>query len=157
MKSVSKTKQRHDGFSIVEVIITMIVATVSFAGLAMMYDSITRLYRESRQLNEVYAVLSSCPEIDRALQYDSISSVANCFPNNVFEGEGLTKAQITYSPSLTVKQAVGSAGDPVLSSSDVLYGIPDAKVVDISVNSLTDSRNNWKIRLLVSRNGIGQQ
>lgn len=157
MRHRLNAKHRHEGFSIVEVIITMIVATVSFAGLAMMYDSITRLYRESRQLNEVYAVLSSCPEIDRALQYDSISSVANCFPNNIFEGEGLTKSQITYSPSLTVKQAAGGPGDPVLDSTDVLYGIPDAKVVDISVNSLTDSKNSWEIRLLVSRNGIGQQ
>lgn len=65
------------------VIFPLIVAALTAA-----YEGVRHSYTISKQLNEMYAVLSACPEIDRALEYDSITSSNNCYPNNSFLAEG---------------------------------------------------------------------
>lgn len=139
------------GFSIVEILMVTVIISTLFIGMANAFNNVSRTYALTRQLNEMYAVLSSCPEIDRALQYDSISGTTNCFPNNVFKGEGVSGATITYTPTLNVTPTTA------LPAADPLYNIPDAKVVDISVSNPTSNAQPWQIRLLVARNGIGQQ
>lgn len=144
-------KNSEAGFSVVEILIVTVIVSTLFIGIANAFTNVSRTYTLTRQLNEMYAVLSSCPEIDRALQYDSISGTTNCFPNNVFKGEGMSGAKITYTPTLNVTPTTG------LPVADPLYNIPDSKVVDISVSNPTSAAQPWKIRLLVARNGIGQQ
>lgn len=139
------------GFSIVEILMVTVIVSTLFIGIANAFTNVSRTYALTRQLNEMYAVLSSCPEIDRALQYDSISGTTNCFPNNVFKGEGISGATITYTPTLNVTPTTS------LPASDPLYNVPDSKVVDISVSNPTSNAQPWQIRLLVARNGIGQQ
>lgn len=139
------------GFSIIEILVVTVIVSTLFIGISNAFTNVSRTYALTRQLNEMYAVLSSCPEIDRALQYDSISGTTNCFPNNVFKGEGLSGATITYTPTLTVTPTTS------LPASDPLYNVPDSKVVDISVSNPTSNALPWEIRLLVARNGIGQQ
>lgn len=146
-----KIPKSQAGFSVIEILIVTVVISTLFIGISNAFTNVSRTYTLTRQLNEMYAVLSSCPEIDRALQYDSISGSTNCFPNNVFRGEGVSGATITYTPTLTVTPTTGLAtGDP-------LYNVPDSKVVDISVSNPTSNAQPWRIRLLVARNGIGQQ
>lgn len=142
-------KTQESGFSIVEIIIGIVLLGVVIGGVALGFDWLMKDYARSRQLNEIYAALSGCPEIDRAMQYESIIST-NCSPNDTFDAELANgNNNITY--------ATSSA--PVLTSalapSDPAYNIPDSKVVDVTVNPV--SGHTWKIRLLISRNGIGQQ
>jgi len=144
-------KNPEAGFSVVEILLVTVIVSTLFIGIANAFTNVSRTYALTRQLNEMYAVLSSCPEIDRALQYDSISGTTNCFPNNVFQGEGVGNATITYTPTLDVTPTTS------LPTSDPLYNIPDSKVVDISVSNPTSNAQPWQIRLLVARNGIGQQ
>lgn len=149
-----KSKQQtQSGFSVVEIIMTTVVISVAFVAIAGAFQGIHRTYALTRQLNEMYAVLSACPEIDRALQYDSITAATNCFPNNVLETEGSGGGNITYSPTSQVREiSTLPTSDPLASQ-----GIPDSKVIDISVGYPTNpSLPQWDIRLLVTRNGIGQ-
>ena len=139
------------GFSIVEIIMVTVIVSTLFIAISNAFTNVSRTYALTRQLNEMYAVLSSCPEIDRALQYDSISGTTNCFPNNIFKGEGLSGSTITYTPTLTVTPTTS------LSVLDPLWNVPDSKVVDISVSNPSSNAEPWRIRLLVARNGIGQQ
>ncbi len=139
------------GFSVVEIIVVTVIVSTLFIAISNAFSNLSRTYALTRQLNEMYAVLSSCPEIDRALQYDSISGTTNCFPNNVFKGEGVSGATITYTPTLTVTPTNN------LSIFDPLWNVPDSKVVDISVSNPSSNAQPWRIRLLVARNGIGQQ
>lgn len=138
------------GFTIVEMVLACVIFPLIVAGLSNGYDAIRRSYTVSKQLNEMYAVLSACPEIDRALEYDSISSLTNCFPNNTFQAEGVNTSTITYSPSLTVSDTSAlAAGDP-------LKTIPDSKVVNIDV-AFQKSTTKLQLRMLITRGGIGQQ
>ena len=137
------------GFSIVEIIIGIALLGIVIGGVSFAFDWLFKDYARSRELNEIYAALSGCPEIDRAMQYESITST-NCSPNDTFDAETAgSNNEITYvtnsSPILTSALA---PGDPA-------YGIPDSKVVDVSVSP--KGGQPWKIRLLISRNGIGQQ
>ena len=149
-----KSKQKKTGgFSVAEIIMTTVVISIAFVGIANAFQGLSRTYALTRQLNEMYAVLSACPEIDRALQYDSISAGTNCFPNNVLEAEGGSGNTITYNPTSQVRTTDS------LPSTDPLYAqnIPDSKVVDISVGyPNSPGIPQWDIRLLVTRNGIGQ-
>lgn len=142
-------KTLEAGFSIVEIVIGIVVMGFVIGGVAVAFDWLFKDYARSRELNEIYAALSGCPEIDRAMQYESIIST-NCSPNDTFDAETATgNNDITYVTSST----------PVLTSalatSDPAYGIPDSKVVDVTVTPKNGAP--WKIRLLISRNGIGQQ
>ena len=63
----------------------------------------------------------------------------------------MSGATITYTPTLSVTPA------DQLNILDPLYNIPDSKVIDISVSNPVSNAQPWQIRLLVARNGIGQQ
>lgn len=148
--SVSEhTTQR--GFTLVEILIAIVVFPIIVAGLTGVFEAVKKSYTMSRQLNEIYAVLSACPEIDRALDYDSLTSSSNCYPNNTFAAENGGANTLTYTPTLTVSDTSS------LASSDPLYAIPSSKVVDVKVNFLKNTTAQLEVRMLVTRNGIGQQ
>ena len=140
----------ESGFSIVEIIIACVIFPMLVITIATAYESVTKSYMISKQLNEIYAVLSACPEIDRALQYDSINSTTNCYPNNTFKAEGGSGNIITYSPTLTVTNTTA------LPATDPLRAIPDSKVVNIKTSFQQSSAPQLELRMLITRNGIGQ-
>jgi len=133
-----------------EVVIACIIFPLIVVSLNDGYGSIRRSYTLSKQFNEMYAVLSACPEIDRALEYDSITSAGNCYPNNSFQAEGGLGTTFTYSPNLTVTST------PALPVSDPLQAVPDSKVIDISVGFPKSTAPPLEVRMLITRNGIGQ-
>jgi type II secretory pathway pseudopilin PulG len=144
-------KKKQEGFTIVEIVVATIVLPLLFIAIAQIFNLIRLQYAYARQYNEVYGVLSACPELDRALQYDILSGSTNCFPNNVFSSEGGYTNTIKYSPTLTVTDT------PSLPNTDPLQAVPDSKIVDLSLD-ITQNNNTipMKIRLLITRNGIGQ-
>lgn len=146
-------KLTDSGFSIVEIVIACIVLPLVVAGVVNSFNAVRHSYSVSKQLNEMYTVLSACPELDRALEFNSLSNTNNCYPNNSFPAENGGTATITYAPSLTVTNTSD------LSSSDPLKSIPDSKVVSISVGfpAPNSSRPPVQLRMLITRNGIGQQ
>lgn len=127
------------------VVFPMIVVSVYSAFRALGTD-----YARARQFNDIYAVLSACPEIDRALDYDIVTGANNCYPNNTFYGENGGTAVYQYTPNLTVTPT-GS-----LPSTDPLQGVPDSKVIDINVSRPGSSAPALELRMLITRNGIGQ-
>ena len=141
------------GFSIIEIVIACIIIPVVVAGVVNSFNSVRHAYFVSRQLNEIYAVLSACPELDRALEFNSLNSTNNCYPNNSFQAENGGSATITYLPALTVTNTSD------LSSSDPLKSVPDSKVLSISVGfpAPNSSLPPVQLRMLITRNGIGQQ
>lgn len=141
----------QDGFTIIEVLIATIIFPIIVIGMANAFDSVNRSYTLARELNEIYAVLSACPEIDRALEYNAIESGTNCFPNNTFVSEGAGSSTIVYEPNLSVTNTED------LPSSDPLITVPDSKVVDIGVGFQNSPAPDLELRLLITRNGIGQQ
>jgi Tfp pilus assembly protein PilV len=147
------SKKNMGGFTIVELLIACVIFPIIVFGVSDAYENLQHSYTIARQLNEIYAVISACPEVDRALEFDSVSSSANCYPNNSFIAEGGGKvATITYTPTLTVTST------SALANTDPLYNIFDSKVIDISVGYPKDSSSPpVKLKLLITRNGIGQQ
>lgn len=139
------------GFSVVEILIAIVIFPVMVFALQQAYDAVRRSYTVSKELNEIYAVLSACPEIDRALEYDSVTSATNCYPNNTFKAEGGSGRTITYAPTLTVTNTTA------LSGSDPLSAVPDSKVIKIDVGFQHSTAPHPELRLLITRNGIGQQ
>jgi hypothetical protein len=150
MKSL-RVLRRQAGFTSVELILACVVFPIIVIGLANAFQVVQKSYSTSRELNEMYAVLSACPEIDRALEFNALSSSTNCFPNNSFVSEGGGSSVITYTPTLTVTNT------PSLPSGDPLKTIPDSKVVDISVSFQHSSATPLRLRMLITRNGVGQQ
>jgi prepilin-type N-terminal cleavage/methylation domain-containing protein len=146
-----KTK-KQGGFTLVEILIALIILPILVAGLAAAFQTLTKSYRISRQLNEMYAVLSACPELDRALDYAVLTNGTNCFPNNTFVSEGGSGGTVTYNPTLSVTETQNlSVGDP-------LRSIPDSKVVQVSTGYRLDSAGTpLTLKLLVTRNGVAQQ
>lgn len=152
-RSLRRLRSQQSGFTIVELILACVIFPMIVIGVANVYNSIRQSYTTARQLNEMYAVLSACPELDRALEFNSLSSGTNCYPNNTFQVEDTTATNtVTYAPTLSVTNTSG------LASSDPLKGIPDSKVVDIQVGfpAPNTSRPPLKLRILITRNGIGQ-
>jgi Tfp pilus assembly protein PilV len=143
-------KKQQAGFSIVEIIVACVVFPLIVMALTQAYDAVRRSYTLSRQLNEMYAVLSACPEIDRALEYDSVTSATNCYPNNTFKSEGAGTTTLAYNPNLTVTSTTS------LAATDPLKTVPDSKVIDISVAYPKSSAPPLQLRMLITRNGIGQ-
>lgn len=145
-------KQKQGGFTLVEIVIALMIFPILVAGVASGFQAVSKSYRISRQLNEMYAVLSACPELDRALDYAILSNGSNCFPNNTFVAEGGSGKIITYSPTLSVSTTASlPVGDP-------LRAIPDSKVVEVSTGySIDSSGTPLKLKLLVTRNGVAQQ
>lgn len=139
------------GFTAVEILVASVIFPMLVIGTAQGFDAISKSYTTSKQLNEMYAVLSACPELDRALDYGSLSSTTNCFPNNTFTAEGGSGVTYTYTPTLSV------ADTSSLASSDPLKTIPDSKVVDINVGFIKNTgAPALQLKMLVTRNGIAQ-
>lgn len=146
-----KRLNTESGFTIVEMVLACVIFPIIVIGLSNGYDAIRRSYTISKQLNEMYAVLSACPEVDRALEYDSLTSSTNCFPNNTFQVEGGGGGTITYTPTLTVTDTAS------LGLTDPLRTVPDSKVINISVAFQNQPTNQLQLRMLITRGGIGQQ
>lgn len=143
---------RKDGFTIVELMVCAVIFPLLVIGLANAFTSLRQSYGKARQLNEMYAVLSACPEIDRALEFSTLTSSNNCYPNNTFQAENGSSTVITYAPTLTVTDTTA------LPSSDPLRTIHDSKVINIKVTPPDGvASNELEYRLLITRNGIGQQ
>ena len=141
------------GFTVVEVLVGIVIFGIIVSGLMSAYKSVKSSYTAARQLNEMYTVLSACPEVDRALEYTSLSSSANCYPNNTFAVENSpTGGSVTYTPNITVTPTSS------LDSADPLYNVPDSKIVAIELGFLAPNQNAQplELRLLITRNGIGQ-
>lgn len=152
---LNKTNTRRvneAGFSIVELLVAAIIIPFVVIAVSNAFNSIQRSYTVARQLNEIYAVLSACPELDRAHEFGSLSSSSNCYPNNSFPAENGGTATITYTPVLSVTDTTSLPG------SDPLSTVPDSKVVSISVGfPAPNPAAPLQLRMLITRNGIGQQ
>ena len=120
--------QNSDGFTLVEIVLACVIFPIIVIGIANAYDTVRLTYSKARQLNEAYAVLSACPEIDRALEYDSVSNATNCYPNNSFQSENGSTNIINYAPSLTVTPTSS------LPNTDPLQTVYDSKAIDIQVS-----------------------
>lgn len=140
----------QSGFTLVEIMVAVVLFPVLVIGMSSGFDGVRKSYTTAKYLNEMYAVLSACPEMDRALEYSSVSSTTNCYPNNTFNAEGGSGTQIVYSPTLTVTDTSD------LPSSDPLSAIPDSKVIKIVVNYFRGNAPPLELRMLITRNGIGQ-
>lgn len=146
-----RIKKSQLGFTIVELMLACIIFPLYVIGFTNASDSIQRAYRTAKEYNEMYAVLSACPEIDRALEFSSLSNSTNCFPNNVFAAEGGSGHTITYNPNVTVTDTSS------LGNTDPLKTVPDSKIIYISVPFRNSSVPQLQLRMLITRNGIGQQ
>ena len=147
----ARQSNSQSGFSIVEILLACVILPLIVFSLQQAYDAVRKSYTVSKQLNEIYAVLSACPEIDRALDYDSVTSATNCYPNNSFLAEGGSGRILSYAPVLTVTSAV------TLANPDPLNTVPDSKVVNIKVGFPKSTAPPLELRLLITRNGVGQQ
>jgi hypothetical protein len=141
------------GFTVVEAILGCAVFGLMVVTMINTLDSLRVSYVTARQLNEIYTVLSACPEVDRALEFNSLSNTTNCYPNNAFPAEDGGGGTITYAPSLTVTDT------SALANTDPLQTIPDSKVVDIQVGfpRPNQAAPKLELRMLITRNGIAQQ
>lgn len=147
-----KLKTNGQGFTIVEVLISIAVFGFVVLAVSSAYSGIRKSYQLSRQLNEIYTVLSACPEIDRALEFSSLETGTNCYPNNTFASEGGTGTTITYTPNLVVTDTYD------IDVSDPISVVPESKVIDVSTGySIDNGAADMKLRLLVARNGVAQQ
>ncbi len=144
-------KDPEAGFTIVELALACLIFPIIVIGISNAYDGVRRSYTISKQLNEMYSILSSCPEFDRALDYASLSSATNCFPTNTVSAEGGSSTTITYNPTLTVVDtSTLGAGDP-------LRPIPDSKVLKVSLPFLKNTNTPpLEVRMVITRNGVGQ-
>ncbi len=152
MNPTAKTSSNNQGFTIVELVIACALFPMIVIGIANAYNAVRLAYMNARQLNQIYAVLSACPELDRALDYNSLTSTANCYPNNSFQAENGSTTTITYTPTLTITNTSS------LSVLDPLHDVPDSKIVEVNVSMLKPFQNTppIKLKILVTRNGIGQ-
>jgi hypothetical protein len=142
----------ESGFTSVELLLACVIFPLIVVGISNSFDAVRKAYTTAKQLNEVYAVLSACPELDRALDYTNlVSNSLNCSPNNTFSAEGGSGITYTYNPTLTVTDTSS------LPNTDQLQVIPDSKVVDISVAYLHSTAPPLELRMLITRSGIAQQ
>lgn len=138
------------GFTVVELLLATVIFPIIVVGMVNAFDGVRRAYTLSKQYNEMYAVLSACPEIDRALDYTILTGSTNCSPNNTFYAEGGSGLTTTYNPTLSVTDTSS------LSSSDPLKTVPDSKVLSISVGFPKSTAPPLQLRMLITRNGVGQ-
>jgi len=145
-----RLKNNQKGFTIVEIATACVIFPLIVVSVYSAFRALSLDYARARQFNDMYAVLSACPEIDRALDYDIVTGTNNCYPNNTFYGENSGTAVYSYTPTLTVTPTSG------LSGTDPLQGVPDSKVIDITVSRPNSSAPSLELRMLITRNGIGQ-
>ncbi len=141
----------QSGFTLVEIVLACVIFPIIVVGISNSFDAVRKSYTTAKQLNEIYAVLSACPELDRGIQFISLTSTSNCYPNNTFNAEGNSGIQYTYSPTMTVTNTTD------LPATDALRTFPDSKVIDVSVGYLHSSAPPLGLRVLITRNGIAQQ
>lgn len=143
----------QQGFSIIELLVAIVIFPLLMIGIVSSYNSAKHVYQITRQMNQMYIVLSSCPELDRGLEFNSLSSSTNCYPNNTFPAEDGGTATISYAPVLTVTDTSS------LPASDPLKAIPDSKIVEERVKwpYPNAALPELRVRMLITRNGIGQQ
>lgn len=151
MKFRFRGQTNQNGFTITEIVVACVVFPIIVIAMYGAFRTVSLSYTKAKQFNEMYAVLSACPEIDRALEYDIVTGSNNCYPNNTFYGENGGSAVFTYTPTLNVTSTSS------LPSSDPLQSIPDSKVIDITVNRPGSTAPPLELRMLITRNGIGQQ
>jgi hypothetical protein len=145
-----RLKNNQKGFTIVEIATACVIFPLIVVSVYSAFRALSLDYARARQFNDMYAVLSACPEIDRALDYDIVTGTNNCYPNNTFYGENSGTAVYSYTPTLTVSPTSSLPG------TDPLQGVPDSKVIDITVSRPNSSAPSLELRMLITRNGIGQ-
>jgi hypothetical protein len=150
MNKIQKLRKESEGYTAVEVLVACVIFPIIVVGLSNAYDAVRRSYTLAKQYNEMYAVLSACPELDRALEFTSLSNTTNCYPNNTVDAEGGRGNIISYSPTLTVTDT------SALANTDPLRVVPDSKVINIQVAYPGSSAQPLQLRMLITRNGIGQ-
>ncbi len=150
MNKIKKLRSASGGFTAIEVLVACVIFPIIVVGLSNAYSAVRKSYTLAKQYNEMYAVLSACPELDRALEFTSLSNTTNCYPNNTVDAEGGRGKIIAYSPTLEVVDT------NTLPNTDPLKVIPDSKVVNISVAYPGSSAQPLQLRMLITRNGIGQ-
>jgi prepilin-type N-terminal cleavage/methylation domain-containing protein len=150
MGKIQKLVEDSRGFTAIEVIVACVIFPIIVIGLSNAYDSVRHSYTLAKRFNEMYSVLSACPELDRALEFTSLSASANCYPNNSVDVEGGSGRIITYSPVMTVTDTAS------LPLSDPLKTVPDSKIINIQVSYPRSSAPPLELRMLITRNGIGQ-
>ncbi len=154
MKHTHWRRGGQEGFSAVEFLVAAVIFGVVASSIIQGFISVRRSYAVARQLNEMYTVLSACPEIDRALEFNSLSDTANCSPNNTFSYENGMTGTRTYTPSLDVMLT----NDPAfVATGDPLSNIADSKVVQVNVGFPDKTTKPMELRMLITRNGVGQQ
>lgn len=141
---------KQAGFTLVEIMLACVIFPLIVVGLSNGLDAIRKSYTTAKQLNEIYAVLSACPELDRALDYAYVSDANDCSPNDTFVAEGGGTVTYSYSPVLTVTSSEN------LDISDPWYSLPDSKTVEISVGFINSPTPPLELRMLITRNGIAQ-
>lgn len=154
MKHTHRRRGGQEGFSAVEFLVAAVVFGIVAVSIIQGFISIRHSYAIARQLNEMYTVLSACPEIDRALEFNSLSDTANCSPNNTFGYENGMIGTRTYTPSLDVALTTDPA---FVATGDPLRNIPDSKVVQVNVGFPDKTTKPMELRMLITRNGVGQQ
>jgi Tfp pilus assembly protein PilV len=150
MKFRRHIQSSQSGFTIMEIVVACAVFPMIVIAMYGAFRTVSVSYTRAKQFNEMYAVLSACPEIDRALEYDIVTGSNNCYPNNTFYGENGGSAVFTYSPTLSVTPTSS------LPATDPLQSIPDSKVIDITVSRQGSTAPPLELRMLITRNGIGQ-
>lgn len=146
-------KNRHGeaGYTIVELLMACVIFPIIVVGVTNAIGAVQKSYKTARELNEIYAVLSACPELDRALDFANITSTTNCSPNNTFKAEGAGANIYSYNPVLTITDTTA------LPTGDPLKSIPDSKIVNITTGFIHSDAPDLQLRMLIARNGIAQQ
>lgn len=134
----------------VEVMLACVIFPLIVVGISNAFDAVRKSYTTAKQLNEIYAVLSACPELDRALDFTYVAGSTDCSPNNTFKAEGGAAITYTYNPILSITDTAS------LDATDPLKSIPDSKVVNIEVDYLHSTAPGLELRMLITRNGIAQ-
>jgi hypothetical protein len=152
MSNIYTGRLTKNGYSAVEFLVASVIFGILVVGITSSLISVRKSYALARQLNEIYTVLSACPEIDRALEFSALTSTSNCYPNNTFQVENGLSGSVTYTPILTV------ASTASLPNGDPLQGVADSKIIDISVGYPNQPQAPpLELRMLITRNGVGQQ
>lgn len=144
MKNMSE-----DGFTIAEVVVGIIVFSIVAVACWQTIVIMRRNYAQTRQMNDVAAAMLTFPELNRGLRYESINN-ATFTPDIPIRSEGQSGSSITYKPTVTIQDS---------SSVSETSTVPNSKVIDVSIpyRGMGGNVQPIKLRLLIARNGIGQQ
>lgn len=141
--------KNQKGFTIVELLVGILVFGVVAVAAWQTAVVLRSNYAQTRQLNDITTAMLTFPELNRGLRYESITNEQYVADINL-RAEGAGGGIINYKPTVTVRD---SSQVPETST------IPDSKVVDVEIPYRTSSGTTQphRLRLLIARNGIGQQ